>query len=218
MRGLALPPSREKGEAVYTDPMVRYAITDGSAGTPQASARLLENARRWAAAGIDFIQLRERTLDAGALLELATALVSALREAGAATKLLVNGRPDIAIAAGADGVHLTARPGELSPAQVRRVFAATGAIEPVVSVSCHTLAQVKRAAAAGADLILFGPVFEKRVDGAVVVEGVGLGALAEACRAAGEVQLLALGGISGENASKCTSVGAAGVAGIRLFA
>jgi thiamine-phosphate pyrophosphorylase len=135
--------------------MVRYAISDGNADTPQGAARLLDNARCWAAQGIECVQLRERSMAAGALLELATSLVTVLRASSSGTKLLVNGRPDIAIAAGADGVHLTARPGELTPEQVRRVFAAAGMTVPVVSISCHNIAQVTRAADCGVDLILF---------------------------------------------------------------
>ncbi len=198
--------------------MLRYAITDGTAATPHGSARLLANAQRWATQGIDFIQLRERTLEAGALLDLATAIASILQSSGGQTKLLLNSRPDIAIAAAAHGVHLTARPGELTPTQARRIFAATGAPDPIISISCHTLPEVTRAVDAGANLILFGPIFEKRVDGVLVVEGVGLGVLAEACRAAGEAKVLALGGISSENAAQCEAAGAGGVAGIRIFA
>jgi thiamine-phosphate pyrophosphorylase len=197
--------------------MVRCAITDGSAGSPQGAARLLERARRWAAEGIEYVQLRERELDGGALLELAAAMVSVLHDGGGETKLLVNGRPDIAIAAGAHGVHLTARPGELTPTQVRRVFSMAGAGVPVVSVSCHNAEEVKRAADGGADLIVFGPVFEKRVDGAVVIEGVGLRALEEVCLAAGRTPVIALGGVTEENADSCVASGAAGIAGIRSF-
>jgi thiamine-phosphate pyrophosphorylase len=196
--------------------MVRYAITDGTAGSAEGTARLLQNTRRWMKEGIDFVQLREKALEAGDLLSLATSLAELLH-AGGRTRLLVNGRPDVAVTAGADGVHLTARPGELTPEQVRRIFAAAGAVPPVVSVACHTTAQVERAAKAGADLILFGPVFEKRVDGIVVVEGVGLVALAEACRTAGNRPVLALGGVTADHAEACRSAGAAGVAGIRHF-
>jgi thiamine-phosphate pyrophosphorylase len=198
--------------------MVRYAITDGSGGSVEGRAGLLARARRWAAEGVAFVQLRERSLEGGELLALAEAMVEALHASGRGTKLLVNGRPDVAVAAGADGVHLTAREGELTPAQVRQVFAAAGAQAPVVSVSCHGVAEVERAAAGGADLVLFGPVFEKRVEGVVVVEGVGLAMLEAACRAAGRTPVLALGGVTAENLARCVDVGAAGVAGIRLFA
>ena len=119
--------------------------------------------------------------------------------------------------AGAAGVHLTARPDELTPAEVRRRFALLGAPPPIVGVSCHTLEQVQRADAGGADLILFGPVFEKRVAGVVVVAGVGLDDLRAACAASAAAPVLALGGVTRGNAPLCLQAGAAGVAGIRLF-
>jgi thiamine-phosphate pyrophosphorylase len=190
--------------------MLRYAITSGDGWAA------IERAHRWAREGVQFVQLREKQLGAGELVKLATALRAALREAGE-TKLLVNGRVDVAVAAGADGVHLTSRAGELTPEQVRQVFRATGAALPVVSVSCHTLDEVQRAVADGVDLILFGPVFEKRVAGAVVAEGVGLETLREACAAAAGTPVLALGGVTWANAELCIETGAAGVAAIRLF-
>ena len=67
-------------------------------------------------------------------------------------------------------------------------------------------------------MILFGPVFEKRVDGELVIAGVGLQALHEACVAAGEIPVLALGGVTAELIEDCLRAGAKGVAGIRLFA
>jgi thiamine-phosphate pyrophosphorylase len=144
-------------------------------------------------------------------------MVEVFREHGGKTKLLVNGRADVAVAAGADGVHLTSRPGELTAEQVRRVFAAAGRGEPVVSASCHTLDEVRGAVAGGVGLVLFGPVFEKRVGGEVVVRGVGMEALRKACEVAGGMPVLALGGVTAENAVACVEAGAAGVAGIRLF-
>jgi thiamine-phosphate pyrophosphorylase len=190
--------------------MLRYAITNGDGWAA------IERAHRWAHEGVQFVQLREKQLVAGELVKLATALRAALREAGE-TKLLVNGRVDVAVAAGADGVHLTSREGELTPEQVRQVFRAAGGGEPVVSVSCHTLDEVQRAVADGVDLILFGPVFEKRVAGVVVAEGVGLETLREACAAAAGTPVLALGGVTWANAELCVETGAAGVAAIRLF-
>jgi thiamine-phosphate pyrophosphorylase len=192
--------------------MVRYAITDGSSPAPE----LLKHAQRWAAEGVDFVQIREKNLAAGELAALARAMLEIF--SGTRTKLLVNAKADVAAATGADGVHLTAHPDELAPSQVRRVFALAGRPTPVVSVSCHSVAEVARVADAGANLILLGPVFEKRVAGVVVIAGVGLHTLREACVAAGGVPVLALGGITQENAAACLDAGAAGVAGIRLFA
>jgi thiamine-phosphate pyrophosphorylase len=77
--------------------------------------------------------------------------------------------------------------------------------------------EVRRAAGNGVDLILFGPVFEKRVADVVVVEGLGLDALQEACAAAEGTPVLALGGVTWPRAELCIEAGAAGVAGIRLF-
>jgi thiamine-phosphate pyrophosphorylase len=204
--------------------MLRYAVTSSEDAGPVESSITQERiakARRWAAEGMDYVQLRERQLQAGELVRLAAAMQAALLEYGhghgGRTKLLVNGRADVAVAAGADGVHLTSRPGELTAEQVRRVFAASGSREPVVSASCHTVAEVQRAIGGRVDLILFGPVFEKRVAGEVVAAGVGLEALREACKIAGVTPVLALGGVTKGNAALCVEAGAAGIAGIRLF-
>ena len=196
--------------------MIRYAITDGARFGADAAARLtglVADAARWADLGVDFVQLREKTLGGSELLRLASAMVGVFREQGGTTKLLVNGRADVALAAGADGVHLTASADELTVEQVRRVFGEAA----VVSVSCHSVEDVERARDAGVDLILFGPVFGKSVEGSLVVEGVGLEALRRACKVAGGVKVLALGGVDEENAADCVEAGAAGVAGIRLF-
>jgi thiamine-phosphate pyrophosphorylase len=194
--------------------MLRYAITAGEGAGTQAAMR----ARRWAAEGIDYVQLREKQMPAGEMVRLAERLVGAFAEHGGKTKLLVNGRTDVAAAAGADGVHLTSGPGELTAEQARRVFAAPGRAEPVVSASCHTLDDVGRAVAEGVGLILFGPVFEKRVEGEVVMPGLELMMLQAACLVAGIIPVFALGGVTGDNAAACLEAGAAGVAGIRLFA
>ena len=199
--------------------MIRYAITDSSRSRDAATRRteLIAHARRWARQKIDFVQLREKTLEAGEFLALAEAMLAIFREEGGHTKLLINTRADIAIAAQADGVHLTSQSEGLTPAQVQQLYARAATPEPIVSTSCHSIAEVKRARSLGTDLILFSPVFEKRVDGRVVAEGVGLEALRLACTAAGETPLIALGGITEQNAAACVQAGAAGVAGIRLF-
>ena len=195
---------------VYTFCMLKCAITSGEGWA------VLEHVRRWSHEGVDYVQLREKQLAAGELVKLAVAMLEVLRESGK-TKLLVNGQPDVAVAAGADGVHLTATEGELTPSQVRDVFRMAGAGRPVISVSCHTLDEVGRAVADGVDFILFGPVFEKRVEGEMVGKGVGLETLREACAAADAVPVLALGGVTWPRAELCIEAGAAGVAGIRLF-
>ena len=140
-----------------------------------------------------------------------------LREMQSSTKLLINTRADVAIAARAHGVHLTSHTDELMPQQVRELYTHAGLPAPIVSISCHTPADIARARHNAADLILFGPVFEKRVNGELVSEGVGLEALALACAIAQQVPVLALGGITAQNSAACLAAGATGVAGIRTF-
>lgn len=193
--------------------MLRYAITDGAGASP---AELASCARNWAEQGIDLIQLREPTLAAGELYAAARAMLAAL--GASPTRLLVNSRADVAVASGAHGVHLTSRPGELTPAQVRALYQAAGRPQPVVAVSCHTLPEVEHAAAGGASLLVLGPVFEKRVHGELIRAGSGLDLLRQACLAAGEVPVFALGGITEANTSACLAKGAKGIAAIRLFA
>ena len=86
-----------------------------------------------------------------------------------------------------------------------------------VSVSCHSLAEVRRARQDEASAVLFAPVFGKWADCAEVVRGVGLSALGEACEVAEEMPVYALGGVTKVNAEECVRAGAAGVAGIRMF-
>ncbi len=200
--------------------MIRYAITDARRFGETAEARfagLLADAARWAVAGVEFVQLREKMLAGEELLHLAEAMLRIFHEAGGGTKLLVNSRADIAMAARADGVHLTSGSEELAPEQVRRLYAHAGLPKPVVSAACHSVEDADRASDTGADLILFGPVFEKRVAGELVVEGAGLELLRDVCAAAGGTRVLALGGVTLENAAACVAAGASGVAGIRLF-
>jgi thiamine-phosphate pyrophosphorylase len=171
----------------------------------QLIARIAEAAR----AGIDFIQLREKDLPSRELEELARAIVQRVREARGGARVLINSRTDIAIAAGADGVHL--RSSDVSPADVRRIWKTAGLQSaPVVAVSCHTEQEVHAAKMAGADFVVFGPVFGKSG-----TPGVGLPALRGAC--VHEIPVLALGGVNDENFRSCIEAGAAGVAGIRLF-
>lgn len=199
--------------------MIRYAITS-RLHFPGDEARrqeaLVEQCARWAAEGIEMIQLREKDLPAGALAGLARSILAVISAGN--TKLLINSRADVAVASGAHGVHLTAAHGELRPAQVRHLYSEAGHPAPVVSVSCHTLDEVKQARANHADAILFAPVFGKSIAGEVITPAAGLDTLRKACTAAAPIPVYALGGVTPENAPSCIEAGAAGVAGIRLFA
>jgi thiamine-phosphate pyrophosphorylase len=196
--------------------MLRYAILDAT--TPPGHAAHL------AALGIDYLQLRAKSLPAGQLLTLSQSIAAELT--GSPTRLLINSRPDIALATPAHGVHLTSAANELTPTQIRHLYAATPHSlfpTPCTSLSCHTLADIARARTLAPDLILFGPIFEKRAwengrSGELIQSGIGLEALAAAVQAAGDIPVLALGGITHENTPSCLDAGAAGIAAIRLFA
>jgi thiamine-phosphate pyrophosphorylase len=199
----------------------RYAITNRTQyaeNEAERHAALVAQAARLATEGVEYIQLREKDLPAQDLIGIAREILSVTRSVGSGTKLLINSRADVALAAGADGVHLPSGEQELTPGQVRQLFErASIKKNPVVSVSCHTLEEVERARDGRADLILFGPVFGKTADGEIVVPGTGLEALREACVRAGETPVLALGGITEGNRATTIAAGAKGIAAIRLF-
>jgi len=198
-----------------------YYITDRIqfAGDEDSQRRaLLNKIAEAAACGIDFIQLREKDLPVRDLESLARAAVQTIQENSepknqqSRTRLLINSRVDVAIACGADGVHL--RSDDIPPRDVRSVWTvACGDSLPIVAVSCHTTADLACAASEGADFAVFAPVFEKK--DASSPPAAGLTALREACRQ--NIPVLALGGVNLKNARSCIEVGAAGVAGIRLF-
>jgi thiamine-phosphate pyrophosphorylase len=167
--------------------------------------------------GIDLIQLREKDLAPAEVAALAREILKAIELAGSSTKLLINSRADIAIATGAHGVHLTASPGELTPTQVRGLYASANLPAPIISISCHTIEDVKRASNDHAYAILFAPVFEKVIAGQTIAAGSGLDELRTACVAASPIPVYALGGVTLDNAPSCIEAGAAGIAGIRLF-
>lgn len=191
--------------------MLLYYITDRKQfpGTPvEQRRRLLQRIREAAHAGVDFVQLRERDLSGRELEELAVEAVETVRSASTPTRLLINSRVDIAIASGADGVHL--RSDDIAASEARSI--AGGRSGFVIGVSCHTAEEVRLAWSHGADFAVFGPVFEKQEQ-----LGRGLSALRDACTSATGFDVLALGGVTLENAGACEAAGAAGIAGIRLF-
>jgi thiamine-phosphate pyrophosphorylase len=221
-----------------------YYITDRTAfpgDEPARRRRLLEKIAEAAHAGVDHIQLREKDLSIRELESLASEAVRAVRGAGklapdgrpVTTALLINSRSDLALAAGADGVHL--RSDDISPEEVRQIWAGAevcdagtharekSAGKPVIGVSCHSPSEVSQAAANGASFAVFAPVFEKLISGKPVAgkEGApsagpaGLTLLQQACRA--NIPVLALGGVTLDNARSCLDAGASGIAAIRLF-
>ena len=96
--------------------------------------------------GADIIQLREKDLAPGAVEALARELTERIRAATAMTRVVVNGRPDVAIAAGADGVHMPANE-TLPVADVRELFYGISRPEMLIGISCHTIEEIVVAAA-----------------------------------------------------------------------
>lgn len=199
--------------------MLLYAITDRHQlhGLDKLVA-VDEFVFRAAQARMDYIQLREKDLGCRELERLALRCIERIRQArderGTKTKLLINSRADLAIACGADGVHLRSRAsGEISAADARAIFDRAGITHPVIAVSCHTESELLLAESEGADFAVFGPVFSKGE-----LPGAGLEALRRVCsRKAAQMPVLALGGVTLENARQCIDAGAAGIAAIRLF-
>jgi thiamine-phosphate pyrophosphorylase len=198
--------------------MLLYAITARRllpGGEPEQWAGLVALAREWAQGGVDYLQVREKDLPPEDLLRLARKIVENVREQVSTTRVFVNGPPEVALKAGADGVHL---PGSAAPGaanHAREVYRRSGR-EATVSRACHSVEEVRTAT--DASLIVFAPVFEKVYSPQeIAVSGQGLAVLGEACRASDPVPVIALGGVTRENAPDCICAGAAGVAGIRLF-
>jgi thiamine-phosphate pyrophosphorylase len=208
-----------------------YAITDRRLYAPDEESRrvrLLDLTSVWANHGVRFIQLREKDLGGRELVELARGMLKAIQGAPSgrpyATRLLVNGRADVALAAGADGVHLPSGADALAPDEVRSIFSAAGRAQPpCISISCHTLPEVEAACQQQPDCILFAPVFEKviaekQTAGEIgAIPGAGLQLLKQACNMGAPTPVLALGGVTAENAQGCIPAGAAGIAAIRLM-
>jgi thiamine-phosphate pyrophosphorylase len=179
-------------------------------------AQFLALVENWVAGGVDFIQLREKDLDAAELQALAGEMVAKTR--GTASKLLLNvSAPELAgqaVAAGADGVHLAGKPAPGAVRIAREAFRAAGR-DAMVSVPCHNLEDIDLAVKEGGNLLLFSPIFEKASG---VLPPQGLEGLRRACVAAAGIPVFALGGVTSGTASACVAAGASGVAGIRLFA
>lgn len=190
--------------------MLLYYLTDrrqfpGDEG--ERRRRFIQKVSEAARNGVDYIQLREKDLSSRELEQLARDAMGCI--AGTTAKLLINSRSDVALVVGAHGVHL--RSNDIAPEDVRKVWREAGAgTVPIVAVSCHVEREVMAAKQSGADFVVFGPVFEKSQQ---LVTG--FDALRSVCRH--QIPVLALGGVTRENARSCVEGGAAGVAGIRLF-
>lgn len=206
-------PKRQPLFCYVTDRLAWPALAE-----PARREKLLHTIAALSAAGIAWIQLREKDLSARACAGLARDALRRIRAAsssGTAARLIVNDRLDVALAESAGGVHLGEQ--SLPCAEARRLLRANpGAPSDfLVGVSCHSLEAAQAAAAAGASYIFFGPVFATPSK-APFGPPQGLARLREVC-ATVPIPVLAIGGITLANAPSCLSAGASGIAAIRLF-
>ena len=199
------PPTREITLCYVTD---RKGLEVSPENQCEALVGRMEIAAR---AGVDWIQLREKDLPGRALAEL---LREALRRVPAGCRILLNDRLDVACALGAGGVHLGRE--SLSVEDARRLARGRGATQDfLVGASTHSLAAALSAEKAGADYLVFGPVYATPSK-AQYGPPQGIERLREVCHAV-SLPVLAIGGITVENARACLEAGAAGIAAIRLF-
>jgi thiamine-phosphate pyrophosphorylase len=205
-----------------------YYITDRNAFPGDEFAkrrRLLEKMMEAVRAGVDYIQLREKDLATRDLDNLAREAQQTVERVSRellktkqGTRLLINSRTDVALAVGAQGVHLRAN--DISVRDARAVaddfLSRNCDLETrdfVIGTSCHTLDEASCAEEQGADFAVLAPIFEKK--DAPQAGAVGLEVLWGACQ--GKIPVFALGGVTLENARACIDAGATGIAAIRLF-
>ena len=185
-----------------------YLITQGRATVENFTgqkAQILEIIKTACENKISLVQIREKRLPARFVFELASeaALVTRKTE----TKLLVNDRADIALAANADGVHLTEN--SLSTEIIRRNFPT----DFTVGVSVHSLVSAEIARRQKADFATFSPVFTSPNKG----KPQGLEKLREVCEKMSDFPVIALGGIDENNYKSVLEAGASGFAAIRFL-
>ena len=208
-----MPPEAETNRhAGAARPLICYVTDRKALALPDPIAAVGSAIQAAVAAGVDWVQIREKDLPARELVTLAKDAIQAVAEAGA--RVIVNDRLDVALAAQAAGVHLTRE--SLAAADVVRWCRGGNApAEFLIGVSCHSIAEVQEAEAAGASYAFFGPVFDtpsKRPFGSPQ----GIAKLTQACQAV-RIPVIAIGGVDAGNAVESLLAGAAGIAAIRLF-
>ena len=188
------------------------------ATSSDAIPMLLKSISAVAAAGVDWIQLREKDLGGRDCFHLASAAMQVVRQQALRTRIIVNDRVDVALAAGAGGVHLSENGFSVPDARRLVTRFAQGSGKPLdflIGVSCHSLGAALGAARDGADYIYFSPIFHTPSK-AFYGPPQGVDRLRQICKVV-SIPVVAIGGITIENTASCYAAGAVGVAAIRLF-
>lgn len=176
-----------------------YLVTDRNQTVGRPLVPLLREALE---AGLRAIQLRERDLPTRPLVALAEEVLRLAHEYGAV--LMLNDRVDLVMALGADGVHL--RADSVPVAVARRLLGP----DRLIGISAHSLEEVERAEADGADFAVLGPVYET-VSKQPYGPPIGLAPIGEAARRC-RIPVLAIGGLTSARAKEARRAGASGVA------
>lgn len=195
--------------ALEANPIVCY-VTD-SASLPGGVVRLSDAISRAVERGANWVQIREKDVAAQELLAIVQKAVQRVRGVGG--KVIVNDRLDVAIAAGAHGVHLGGA--SLPVAAVTEWRRRNGVAGFLIGASCHSLGEAVAAERDGADYIFFGPVFATPSKAAYGPPQ-GVERLWEVARAV-KIPVIAIGGITQENSAECLRENVRGYAAIGWF-
>ena len=191
----------------FQNPIV-YLITSGDA-TAQNFAEnknsILELVKIAVETKVPLVQIREKKVPGRLVFELVSEAVKITKTSK--TKLLVNDRADIALVAGADGVHLAST--SISCAIIRREFPDNF----IIGVSAHNFEEASEAKLQKADFITFSPIFHTPEKG----EPEGLDKLSKVCKKLDPFPVIALGGIDEKNYASVLENGAQGFAAIRFL-
>ncbi len=193
--------------AYYITARRQLQADPGEVGAEEALRRKIRAAF---AAGVDYVQLREKDLTSERLARMVEEFQAMPEKTGSRrpVRLLVNERLDVALACGAEGVHLPADSLPLAAAKAR------AGSDCIVGISCHSEEEAAQAGRDGASYVLVGPVFE--TPSKPEAKPLGISLLRQICRRS-VAPVFALGGVTRDNAESCIRAGAVGVAGIRLF-
>lgn len=193
------------------DEPIIYLITSGdltSENFSQRSSRVLQQIESAIEAGISIIQIREKNLQAKFLFDLVIRAIDLSRNS--TTKILINDRADIALAANADGVHVT------STSIPTKVIRSNFPKNFIIGISTHKLEEVISAKIEGADFAVFSPIYHTPSK-AEYGEPQGIEKLTEVVKTARDFPVIALGGVKLENIPEISRTGANGISAISLF-